>query len=224
MSRCFAGFTKETFRFLEELGRHNEKKWFEAHRDDYMEHVVRPMQNLVMDLSDTIVMIDPLMVTTPAVGKTISRINRDVRFSKDKSPYRNNVWITFKRPSADWMDCPCYYFEIYPDFYRYGMGYYSASKETMDKLRSIIDHRPSLFRDAISFFEEGRPYSLEGELYKRNLNPSLGDDLSTWYQRKNFYLACNCRADDRLFSGKLAEDVASDFILTKGFYDFLTGL
>lgn len=224
MSRYFSGFTKETIQFLNDLGMNNRKEWFEANRTVYMEHVIRPMQQLVMDLSDTMVGIDPLIVTTPGVGKTISRINRDIRFSKDKSPYRNNVWITFKRPSSEWQDCPCFYFEIFPEAYRYGMGYYSASKETMDKLRAVIDNRPALFYEATSFYEEGQPFVVAGDKYKRILKPQYDEELLEWYQRKELYLVCNRGPDDRLFSEALTDDIAGGFKLIGEFYKFLVNL
>ena len=220
----FKGFTKETISFLINLEMNNSKVWFEANKAAYTEHVLLPMQHLVMDLSHGMLDIDPLFVTAPVVGKTISRIHRDTRFSKDKSPYRSNVWITFKRPSNEWQDCPCFFFEITPEAYRYGMGYYSASRDTMDKLRAVIDHRPLKFYEAISFFDEEQPFTLEGDRYKRNLNSAYDEEILTWYQRKNLYLICNKSLDSKFYQEVLVDDVLSDFKLVKDFYDFLAGL
>lgn len=222
MSSFFNGFSQQTLDFLRELELNNNKAWFESHRHIYKEFVVQPMECLAMDLSAAILEIDPLLVTEPR--RTLSRINRDMRFSKDKSPYRKNVWLTFKRYSEDWMDKPGFYFEIGPYAYRYGMGYYNASRETMDKLRWIIDHKPARFFEAIDFYREGQPFVVEGDTYKRILNPAHDQSILTWYQRKNLYLACNRKPDDRLFSRDLAEDVADGFRLVRDFYYFLLEL
>ena len=93
----FKGLSSKAFRFLKEIRTHNEKAWFEAHRTDYERHLLEPLRDLVTDLSDFMLDIDLSFEVAPAVGKTISRIYRDTRFSKDKSPLRDCMWITFKR-------------------------------------------------------------------------------------------------------------------------------
>jgi len=126
-ARYFQGFSPKTLTFLQEVHRNNSKTWFEQNRDTYVRYVLDPLQALVTDLSEGMLSIDPLLETRPAVNKTISRIHRDTRFSKDKSLYRDCMWITFKRPSKEWKDAPAFFFELKPDGYRFGMGYYSPS-------------------------------------------------------------------------------------------------
>ena len=146
----FSGFSAETLGFLRGLETNNNKTWFEAHRSEYQEHLLRPFQLLVAGLSEPMLAIDPLFETRPQIDKTISRIYRDTRFSKDKSPFRARMWLTFKRPSRDWKTAPAYFFEISPDRYRYGMGFYSATKATMDRLRQMMDDQNREFLDVLS--------------------------------------------------------------------------
>src|SRR5512136_483578 len=123
----FQGFSRATFTFLRDLGRHNDKAWFEAHRTIYEQHVLQPLRDLVSDLADPMLGIDLSFEVEPAVGKTISRIFRDTRFSKDKSPFRDCMWIVFKRSGKDWARyIPGYFLEITPVSYRYGLGLYDA--------------------------------------------------------------------------------------------------
>mgnify|MGYP001567660317 CR=1 FL=1 len=68
------------------------------------------------------------------LGRQFRGFIKDTRFSKDKSPFKCTMWITFKRPNKEWKGAPAYFFEIPTESYRYGMGFYSAGKETMDKL------------------------------------------------------------------------------------------
>ncbi len=182
---------------------------------------MNPLQALVMDLSGFMLTIDPRLETKPAVGKTISRIYRDTRFSRDKSLYKSNMWVTFKRPGEGWKDTPVYFFEIFPDWYRYGMGFYSASKQTMDKLREMIDTKPEEFQKAISFNLRHPVFVVEGEQYKKILDKDKPEEIRNWYQRKNLYLTCNKKVDDRLFSPALIDDLVFGFGLIAPLYHYL---
>ena len=106
----FNGFPKRAVDFLRELRENNNKAWFEDHRGEYQEYLLKTLQNLCADLSEFMLTIDLHFEIRPAVGKTISRIYRDIRFSKDKSPFRSTMWITFKRQNNDWKDAPSYFF------------------------------------------------------------------------------------------------------------------
>lgn len=218
----FTGFSPGMLDFLVTLKENNSKTWYVEHKVDYQEQVLYPMQCFVAEVGQFMLEIDPDLEVTPAVNKTISRIYRDTRFSKDKSLYKDRVWVTFKRQMPDWCDTPVYYFEVGPDFYRYGMGYYSAAKGTMDSLREKITAKPEEFLQAIAFFHTpDNQFELEGEMYKRDLVPGQPDEIREWYQRKNFYLACNRPIEDRLFQRELLADVKAGFLMLKPLYQYL---
>lgn len=215
---AFRGFTEQTIRFLRDVREHNSKEWFERNRPVYERVLLEPMRDLVADLSGTMLSIDPELETRPAVGKTISRIHRDTRFSRDKSLYRDAMWITFKRRSEKWTDGPAFFFELRTDGYRYGMGFYSATKDTMDKLREWIDEEPDDFRRTTAFYGRQKTFVIEGECYKRVLDPDKPASVLEWYQRKNIYLTCNRAIDGLLFSPKLADEIAAGFGMLGGLY------
>lgn len=217
----FNGFSQKTLDFLKNLKANNNKAWFEAHRGEYQEYLLNPLQDLVVDLTEFMLTIDPHFEIRPVVGKTISRIYRDTRFSKDKSPFRDTMWLTFKRPNSDWKDAPAYFFEISPDSYRYGMGFYSASKETMDRLREMIAKKSKEFIKVVSLYSKQKVFVVEGEKYKRILNDNIPEEFQDWYQRKNLYLVCNRRIDDSIFSRKLLNDLEFGFGLISPLYHFL---
>lgn len=163
MSQSFKGFNQKSLLFIQEVRQQNSKDWFEEHRPIYDEHLVQPFRLLVEALSSTMLLIDDSFVTQPAIGKTISRINRDTRFSHDKSRYRSRLWLTFKRPSKDWKESPAYFFEISPDMYRYGLGYYCAPKQKMDSFRALIDQDLKAFKSVTNCCKP--PFELVGEVY-----------------------------------------------------------
>jgi uncharacterized protein (TIGR02453 family) len=184
----FIGFSKETWRFLAELQHNNTKSWFEANRSRYAEHVLQPLQALVSDMSPHMLRLDSRFETRPQVNKTISRIYRDIRFSKDKSPYRSRMWITFKQASDDWKERPAYFFEISPTGCRYGMGFYTATKETMDVMRSEIAKQSKAFLAAYVCLNQHKEYGLYGDDYRRQLNKDLPEKYQMWYQKKNVHI------------------------------------
>ena len=152
--RHFDGFSRNTLKFLKGLKANNNKAWFQKHRDEYNKYVLDPLRNLVTDLGEFMLDIDPRFEITPVVNKTISRIYRDTRFSRDKSPFRSTVWITFKNQNKDWTTLVSgYFFELSVNSYRYGMGFYNAAPAIMAKFREMIDENPREFLKTISFFE-----------------------------------------------------------------------
>ncbi|MHB8918961.1 MAG: DUF2461 family protein, partial [Desulfocucumaceae bacterium] len=114
----FNGFSPETLEFLINLGLNNDKAWFESNKHQYQEFLLEPLRSLASDLGPFMLSIDPYLEVSP--GRSVSRIYRDTRFSRDKSPYKTNMWAAFKRPSRDWKADPVFFFEIYQDWYRYG--------------------------------------------------------------------------------------------------------
>jgi len=216
----FQGFSKDSIKFLKELKKNNNKKWFLDHRGDYESTLLDPLKNLVSDLGDFMLSIDPNFEIRPQINKTISRIHRDTRFSRDKSPYKTSLWITFKQPNKNWKDAPAYFFEITPDFYHFGMGFYCATPDTMKKFRNLVDAKPKEFQKLISNFKKQRKFKLEGEKYKRIFDPNKSEKIQEWYQRKNFYLVSKREINNILFSKKLVDELASGFKALEDFYHF----
>ncbi len=220
--RKFKGFSPKTLKFLRGLKANNNKAWFQAHRGDYEEYVLQPLRDLVTDLWEFMLEIDPHFEIAPVVNKTISRIYRDTRFSKDKSPFRSTVWFTFKSQKKDWTTHVCgYFFELSVNSYRYGMGFYNAAPVIMSKFREMIDENPKEFLRAISFFAKQKTFILEGTKYKRIIDKTKPEKIQNWYQRKNMYLVCNRKIDDTLFSPKLVDDLIYGFGTIAPFYHYL---
>lgn len=91
----FCGFHPDGFRFFRQLARHNEKPWFDRHRAVYQENVAGALQRLFHRLLPTMLALHPGFEASGRTGKNFSRINRDIRFARDKSPYRRNLYLFF---------------------------------------------------------------------------------------------------------------------------------
>jgi len=93
VATTFRGFTGDSFRFFEELARHNHKAWFDENRSRYDEHVVGAFRGLLRALTPFVLKLNPHFETGGKTNGSFSRINRDIRFSKDKSPYKPNYYL-----------------------------------------------------------------------------------------------------------------------------------
>ena len=89
-------FTKETFAFLHDLKKHKKKVWMDANRQRYQEALVRPFRKLLEETSQSILKIDQRFDVCGR--RNFTRINRDIRFAKDKTPYRPQMYLKFCVP------------------------------------------------------------------------------------------------------------------------------
>jgi len=224
MATIFNGFSKKSLTFLAEVHKRNSKKWFEQNRSMYENYLLEPFRNLVAELGGEMQKIDADFEVRPQINKTISKIYRDTRFSKDKSLFKKAMWLTFKKQSKDWKDAPAYFFELMIDSYRYGLGYYSASRSTMDLFRESIDNNQKKFLKAISFYKKDSLIDLKGEIYKRPLKCNHSQLIQDWYQRKSFYLVKTCKIDKILFSPALKVDLVKCFRTLGPLYKYLLNI
>ncbi|WP_113626899.1 DUF2461 domain-containing protein [Pectobacterium peruviense] len=222
MATRFTGFSQVGLTFLQQVRQYNDKAWFDEHRAVYDEQLVAPFRTLVDELSLTMLQIDDHFETRPAIGKTLSRIHRDTRFSHDKSRYRSHMWLTFKRTRKDWTDAPVYFFEITPDTWRYGLGYYSATRNTMDLFRQTLRGNSPQFLEVASCL--GNTFTLEGESYKRPLIKDQEPELANWYNRKSFAAICTRQDMEALFSGDLVAILSQGFTQLEPLYHYLMNI
>ena len=219
MSTAFNGFSQHGLNFLQQVRIENDKEWFEANRHVYDQTLLTPFRALVEALSASMLAIDPQFETRPAIGKTLSRIHRDTRFSHDKTRYRSRMWLTFKRPSKDWKDAPVYFFELGPDLLRYGLGYYSANKQTMDLFRHTLQRQQVPFLDVAECCRA--PFELVGESYKRPLVKEQDPAIATWYNRKSFAVMATDNQVEKLFSPTLVDTLTQGFLQLEPLYHWL---
>src|SRR5271157_3438215 len=93
VANSFSGFTPDAFAFFEELSQHNNKAWFDQNRARYEEHVTGAFRGLLETLTPVILALNPHFEVAGKTNGSFSRINRDIRFSKDKSPYKSNYYL-----------------------------------------------------------------------------------------------------------------------------------
>jgi uncharacterized protein (TIGR02453 family) len=165
----FQGFSKETVRFFWELKRNNNTKWFEAHRKDYEAFVMNPAKAFVVAMGEKLRTLSPDIIAIPKINKSLFRINRDTRFSPDKSPYKTNLGVFFWEGSSSRMECPGFYFHLEPPIIRLGVGLYMIPKYLFDSYRNSVVHSRygRELGEIVSKISKTKNYELGGRHYKR---------------------------------------------------------
>jgi uncharacterized protein (TIGR02453 family) len=164
----FKGFPKEFITFFENLKQNNSKDWFEKHRKDYEELVLHPAREFVEEMGKKLRRIAPAVHAIPKINQSLFKINRDVRFSKDKSPYKTTMGIWFWEGSRKRMECSGFYFHLEDKRLLIGTGIYMFPKELIASYRqAVVDKRlgPKLKRAVKNIVDKG--YSVGGKHYKK---------------------------------------------------------
>ena len=218
-SQVFRGFSQKTIDFMWNLRFNNNKEWFEAHKDEFQRDFLDPMKALGQEVF--------ARVSSDYGGRgfihKVSRIYKDARRVRGGEPYRTNLWFSIERPSEEWTSTPVFWFELAPENWSYGLGYYQARPETMAKLRARIDHDPKKFEKLIAPLDAQDEFSLDGPEYSRRKEaPTPG--TSAWYNRKSFSLIHNQVNGDELFSPELASRIVAGYAFLMPFYDYLITL
>ena len=217
----FDGFRPQALDFLIENRIQNSKAWFAEHRPVYNEQVLTPMRELVLALTPAMLEIDPQFTVAPQVNKTIARIYRDTRFSRDKSLFRDELWITFMRNKRFWEGLPGYYFAFGPDGLFIGVGYYEASSESMNCFREMVLRREKSFQAMCRAYEKLPDFPLTSDRYKRSRYPAQPPELRFWLDLKNINFERKFTDFDLLFSPRLADVLIADFCRLQPMYDFI---
>ncbi len=165
----FPGFPKELPRFLAALAKHNEKAWFDAHRDDYEALYVEPAKALVVALAPGLAKLAPGVRAEPRIGGSIMRIHRDTRFSKDKTPYKTALHLLFTHGEGRLTESPGFFLRIAPEGLGLGAGQFHFDKDRLAAYRKAAAD-PKIgrsLRAAIEKVRKAGPYELPEPHYKR---------------------------------------------------------
>jgi uncharacterized protein (TIGR02453 family) len=138
MGDRFQGFPAGTLKFLRGLEKHNDKTWFDAHRDDYDAFYVDVAKQLVSALGPGLRKISKTVNYEPRVNGSIFRINRDVRFSKDKSPYKPHLDLWFWEGDRRGWETPGFFFRLAAGELVTGAGMHVLPKDRLDTYRAAV--------------------------------------------------------------------------------------
>jgi uncharacterized protein (TIGR02453 family) len=207
-------FTNETFRFFKDLTRNNHKDWMDANRDRYQSAVVQPFRRLLEELSPAVVRLDMRLGTVGRGGAaSFSRINRDIRFAKDKTPYRPQMYLKFAAPFAGQGETGEMYVGLSANTVTVGFRIYAGSKLKESALGQIAAPRvqaeprwPTKQKTRLGRKYESYWYRVEkGEWTDRKgwpLTPEDWKSLRGWIVRRKLKTAAATGAS---FTGEISK-------------------
>lgn len=164
-----ARFTPDLFRFLRDLARHNDQDWFRGQRSRYEADVLDPALDFVSAFGDRLAAISPHFVADARrSGGSVFRIHRDVRFSRDKRPYKTHLGIHFRhRHARRDVHAPGFYLHLEPRRSFVGVGIWRPSTAVAYRVREAIGERPDAWIDATRRPPFSETFRLEGETLVR---------------------------------------------------------
>ena len=173
MATKFNGFPNGTLKFLRGIRKNNTKTWFDAHRSDYDNFYVAPAKEFVEAMGAKLSRLAPEIVAEPRINGSIFRINKDVRFSKDKRPYKDHLdfafWQGEKKASSSSL-----FFRVSPDGVFVGAGFHQGCPEHQKALRAAVaDEKSGQALGTVAKRLRKAGYELEGK-----------QTLPTWRARR----------------------------------------
>ena len=200
-----SSITPALFSFLRELRENNNRTWFQENKSRYEQDVKEPLLQFIRDFGAYLPEISTSYTSVAkANGGSMFRIYRDVRFSKDKSPYKTAAAIQFRHVAGKDVHAPGFYLHLEPGSVFAGCGIWQPDSKTATRIREAIVAKPDVWCEIVGNQTFQAAFYLEGESLKR---PPRGFD-------KEHPLIDDLKRKDFIASAALSEEIAcaDDFL------------
>ncbi len=192
-------FSEELIDFLVGLSANNEREWFNARKDVYEAVLREPALEYIRQVGGPLADISPhIRASDRKQGGSLMRIYRDVRFSRDKSPYKTNVGIQFRHESGKDVHAPGYYVHISIEECFIGAGSWMPDRDALLAYRRAVSERPNEWL-ALKQMTESGEWGLDGhhDMLKRPPRGFSADDpMIEDIKRKHFIVTHRMDVDD----------------------------
>ena len=220
----FTGFPEETEQFFMDIRFHNNATFYHENVERYRMFVQGPFYTFIEELVPSMLDIDPQMETRPY--KILSRLRRDTRFSKDKTPYRDHLWIYLHRAGEPRDQSVGFWFEYGPGRLSWGMGTWGENRPLMDRVRRELAAKPSYYSGLIhSCGLPERHLMLGNDMFKRISVPeTVPASLEPWYRQKSIGIMQTFPDMHEASTRQILIHVRSDFLAMGPIYQMLRGM
>jgi len=198
MPNTFPGFPPGFFKFYKELVKNNERDWFNANKDRYLDDVVAPSLEFIAAIEPKLKKVSPhfLAIAKRSRG-SLMRIYRDTRFSKNKQPYKTNLGIQFRHEMGKDVHAPGFYFHYSPKESFMGAGVWCPDRAPLKQIRTTIVDYSARWKRTVNNKKFKEVFELAGDSLKRaprDFDPEhkLIEDL----KRKDHIAVCPLKAAD----------------------------
>lgn len=216
----FQGFDSETVDFMWGIRFNNEKSWFEDHKQAYLDHFYKPMRDLAGEVYEHLTGAYP----DGGLIVRVSRIYRDARRLRGRGPYKDHLWFSVEQPHEQWTESPCFWFELEPEGWGYGMGCYMVRPVTMARLRARMDADPRPMEKLTRALNGQSEFTLQGEEYRRPKAEAASPLLEPWYRKKNYSIGHTDKLTDELFSRDIVDHLCRGYDFLLPWYRYVSTL
>lgn len=214
--------TKNTFQFLTQLKKNNHREWFQSKQNEYIEAKTE-MLNLLSAVNEKLAKQDR-RYTTIEVKKCLFRINRDVRFSANKSPYKTNIGASINLYGKKSMNAG-FYIHLEPNASFVGGGIYRAPSDILGKVRQEIDYNYPAFLKIINNPKFKRHYGvLDAE--DKLVNPPKGyakDNEAVEYLKYKSFVGFKSFSNEEMMGGEIITKITDALTALLPLINFLNG-
>lgn len=212
----FKGFTPEAVDFLWGIRMNNNREWFQAHKQQYVQQLYAPMKELGKEL------FTPFLEKPGNVLK-VSRIYRDARLHHP-DPYKESLWICIRKDVQWWAEHPCLFFEIRPEGISYGFILWQPKVTAMEAFRQKIAQRPDEFLKLVEQTRAATGVELTAEMYKR---PKAAEDprLAPYFAwRRNLACTVDIEPGPAMFDPDLGKQAGAFLEKLIPLYEYFSGV
>lgn len=213
----FTGYSGETLDFLWGIRFNNDRGWFNEHKETYLRCLYRPTLELGTQVQELFSQQFPKL----PMNLHVSRIYRDARRLHGRGPYKDHLWFTLRPPQADsdGGGYPVFWFEVSPEGWSHGVGFWCATPAMMAAMRRDMDENPQRLEKLARKLSRQSDFQLQGQEYAR---PKTAPSplLQPWYSKKNISIGCDRPFDDLLCSAQLPEAMVKGFAFLVPYYQY----
>jgi uncharacterized protein (TIGR02453 family) len=215
-------FSQASFDFLSKLDANNDRDWFNRHKQEYEDAVRTPALDFIAAMADDLAAISPHFLATPRkVGGSLMRVHRDVRFGRDKRPFKTNVGIQFRHFLGKDVHAPGFYVHLEPKECFVGVGIWHPDAPALNRIRAAIVDNPRAWVNVSRGKNFARKFELAGDALTKPprgyaKDHPLMDDL----KRKDF-IAITPLNEKRVVTAGFKTDVVRSFETAVPYMEFL---
>lgn len=211
----FTGYSGETLDFMWGIRFNNDRAWFSQHKEEYLKYLQQPTVELGREVYDRFAEKFPDL----GLSLHISRIYRDARRLHGRGPYKDHLWFTLRAENDVWSQQPVFWFEVAPELWSYGVGFWNATPQTMAAMRRDMEKAPQRLEKLARRLKKQEVFQLQGEDYAR----PKGDPsplLTPWYNKKNISIGCERPFDELVCSPALVDTLVEGFTFLEPYYRY----
>ena len=216
----FSGIPEQSIDFFYQLALNNQRPWFQEHKEEFLTLVDGPFKALARESARL------LNARAPKYGfqPKVSRIYRDARRLFGRGPYKDHLWLSlFRFGSESGGDHPVFWFELAPEGWSYGMGFWCAQASVMGKHRARIDADPRPLLKLHNRLARQEEFTLDGPEYSRK-KPCAEPRLADWYNKKSLSVGHEEELSEALYTPALADRLVEGFSFLMPYYDYFSTL